>query len=311
MNRKLSVRLAGLGLALLSSAVMSQDFPSKPITFVVGYGAGGGTDAVIRALAEPMSKILGTTVLVQNVSGAGGGVAATKVSRSPADGYTLLATTSSTFSLEPQANKTAYKSDDFVHVATIAQFQGAMFTKADKPFNNLPQLIELAKKENRPIKFASFFLVDKLVMNYVGKQEGVKMIPVPVKGGSGAVRAALSGDVDLAYSGGSWAPQVKNGAAKPLFATSYERLKLAPDLVSMKDLGYPIGTTSFLTLSAPKGTPNAVVDKLASAAEKALTDEVVKNAAGGRYMDATFYGPDKTLEILNTEAAAFAEMLKK
>lgn len=309
--KKLHVVLAGLGLAFATGTAMSQNFPSKPITFVVGYGAGGGTDAVVRALAEPMGKILNTTILVQNISGAGGGVAATKVARAQADGYTLLATTSSTFSLEPQANKTAYKNADFVHVATIAQFQGAMFTKADKPFNNLPQLIAQAKKENRPIKFASFFLVDKLVMNYIGKIEGVQMVPVPVKGGSGAVRAALSGDVDLAYSGGSWAPQVKNGAAKALFATSYDRLKLAPNLVAMKDLGYPIGTTSFLTLSAPKGTPKAVVDKIAKAAEQALTDETVKNAASGRYMDATFYGPNKTMEILQTESAAFAEMLKK
>lgn len=308
--KKLTSVIVGLGLAVAAGSASADAFPSKPITFVVGYGAGGGTDAVIRALAEPMSKILNTTILVQNVSGAGGGVAAAKVARSPADGYTLLATTSSTFSLEPQANKTAYKDADFVHVATIAQFQGAMFAKSDKPYNNLPQLIEQAKKENRPIKFASFFLVDKLIMKYIGNKEGVEMIPVPVKGGSGAVRAALSGDVDLAYSGGSWAPQVKNGAAKALFATSYERLKLAPELVSMKDLGYPIGTTSYLTLSAPKDTPKEAIDKLASAAEQALTNELVKNAAASRYMDATFYGPKQTMEILQTESASFAEMLK-
>jgi tripartite-type tricarboxylate transporter receptor subunit TctC len=185
-----------------------------------------------------------------------------------------------------------------------------MFSKADKPYKTLPQLIELAKKENRPIKYASFFLVDKLVMDYVGKIENVQMIPVPVKGGNGAVQAALSGDVDLAYSGGSWAPHVESGAAQVLFATSYDRLKFAPDVVAMKDLGYPIGTTSYLTISAPKGTPKAVVDKLAGAIEKAMLEELVQKAASTRYMDATFYGPAQTTDILKTELDSFATMLK-
>lgn len=310
MKKALGFALATLASFSLTTAY-ADNFPSKPITVIVGYGAGGGTDAVVRALTEPLGKILNTTILVQNVSGAGGGVAASRVARSDADGYTLLATTSSTFSLEPQAAKTAYKNDDFQHIATIAQFQGAMFAKADKPYQTLPQLIDLAKKENRPIKYASFFLVDKLVMNYIGKIEGVEMIPVPVKGGNGAVQAALSGDVDIAYSGGSWAPHVESGAAKVLFATSFDRLKLAPNLVSMKDLGYPLGTTSYLTLSAPKGTPKVVVDKIAAAVEQAMAVELVQKAASSRYMDGTFYGSSQTTEILQTESDSFATMLKK
>jgi tripartite-type tricarboxylate transporter receptor subunit TctC len=309
MKKALGFALVTLASLSLSTAY-ADNFPSKPITVIVGYGAGGGTDAVVRALTEPLGKILDATILVQNVSGAGGGVAASRVARSDADGYTLLATTSSTFSLEPQATKTAYKNDDFQHIATIAQFQGAMFAKADKPYQTLPQLVDLAKKENRPIKYASFFLVDKLVMNYIGKIEGVEMIPVPVKGGNGAVQTALSGDVDIAYSGGSWAPHVESGAAKVLFATSYDRLKLAPNLVSMKDLGYPLGTTSYLTLSAPKGTPKAVVDKLAAAVEQAMAAELVQKAASSRYMDGTFYGPAQTTVILQIESDSFATMLK-
>lgn len=309
MKKALGFALATLASISLSTA-HADNFPSKPITVIVGYGAGGGTDAVVRALTEPLGKILNTTILVQNVSGAGGGVAASRVARSDADGYTLLATTSSTFSLEPQAAKTTYTNDDFQHIATIAQFQGAMFAKADKPYQTLPQLVALAKKENRPIKYASFFLVDKLVMNYIGKIEGVKMIPVPVKGGNGAVQAALSGDVDIAYSGGSWAPHVESGAAKALFATSYDRLLLAPNLVSMKDLGYPIGTTSYLTLSAPKGTPKAVVDKLAASVQKAMAVELVQKAASTRYMDGTFYGSAQTTQILKIESDSFATMLK-
>ncbi len=285
-------------------------FPNGPVTIVVGYGAGGGTDTVVRSLAKPLGEALGVTVLVQNAPGAGGGVAASKVAAAAADGQTIVATTSSTFSLEPQAMKTAYSDSDFVHVATISQFQGAMFTKADKPYNSLAELVAQAKKENKPIKFASFFLVDKLLMSYIGKKEGVKMIAMPVKGGNGAVKAALAGDVDIAYSGGSWAPHVASGAAKTIFATSYDRLKLVPDLVSMKDLGYTIGTTSFLTLSVAKGTPPAVVEKLSAAIKKASANEQMRQAALTRNMDPTYQDAAATTALITTEAKAFAEMLK-
>lgn len=303
--------LAGAAaLALAMPGARADDWPAKPITIIVGYSAGGGTDTLVRAMAEPMAKALGQQILVQNAPGAGGGVAAVRVANAEADGYTLLATTSSTFSLEPQIQKTAYANDQFVHVATIAQFQGAMFANIDKPFNSLPELIALAKKEGRAVKFATFFQVDKLLMTYIGKKEGVEMVPVPVKGGSGAVQAVLAGDVDIAYSGGSWAPQVKSGAAKTIFATSHDRLALAPDLVAMKDLGYDIGTTSYLTISAPAGTPQDRVAKIAAALEQAVGTELAKSVGEKRFMDVAFKGPDGTKDIIDTETAAFAEMIE-
>tara|TARA_B110000503_G_C7088295_1_gene388299 strand:+ start:51 stop:989 length:939 start_codon:yes stop_codon:yes gene_type:complete len=296
--------------ALTAQLCAAYAYPTKPITVMVGYGAGGGTDAVVRSLTKPLGDILGVTILVQNVPGAGGGVAAKKVANAPADGYTILATTSSTFSLEPQAKKTAYSNEEFIHIATISQFQGAMFAKADKPYNNLQELIALAKKENRPIKYASFFLVDKLLMGYIGKKEGVKMIPVPVKGGNGAVQAALAGDVDLAYSGGSWAPHVASGSAKVIFATSYDRLKLAPNLVAMKDLGYSMGSTSYLTLSMAKDTPPDVLKKVSASISKAIQDPKMKNSAISRNMDPTYHDIAGTAMLIQVESSAFAEMLK-
>ena len=264
--KALSVRmLAAAALLGAAGAAQAADFPTKAITMVVGYPAGGGTDLLVRAMAEPLQQRLGQQILVQNVAGAGGGVAAVRVSRAPGDGHMLLVTTSSTFSLEPQVQPTAYKESDFVHVATIGQFQGAVFANAKKPFSSLKELIAHVKAENRPIRHATFFQLDKLLLTYIAKKEGVDVVHVPVQGGSGAVHAVLQGDVDTAYSGGSWSPQVESGAAKALFATSYDRLALAPDLVSMKDLGYDIGTTSYMTVHAPAGTPKDVVDKLAKA----------------------------------------------
>lgn len=312
MTGKTTCALAGAAALLgatLCAGAQAAEFPSKTITIVVGYAAGGGTDILVRALSEPLAQRLGQQVLVQNVPGAGGGVAAVRVAQAEPDGHTLLVTTSSTFSLEPQLQKTAYENGDFAHVATIAQFQGAVFANADKPFDTLDELIAHVKSENRPIKHASFFQLDRLLMGYIAEKEGVEVAPVPVKGGSGAVQAVLQGDVDTAYSGGSWAPQVESGAAKALFATSYERLALAPDLPSMKDLGYDIGTTSYMMVSAPDGTPQAAIEKLAAALAEVTKLPAVQDVGQRRFMEVRTWGPAETREILETETKAFAEMI--
>ena len=128
------------------------DYPSKPITILVAFGAGGGTDAFIRAIAEPVSKELGQTILIQNKPGAGGGVAAMAVKSADADGYTLIATGSLTYTFEPQVQKTAYSVDDFTHVAVVNQFQEGLFTHPDRPYTSMRELIDLATtaESNRP-----------------------------------------------------------------------------------------------------------------------------------------------------------------
>lgn len=305
-----TLAIAAAGALGLAGAATAQTFPTKPVTVIVGYAAGGGTDVMIRALVEPLSKELGQPILVQNVNGAGGGVAAARVAKLPADGYTLLATTSSTFSLEPQTQKTAYKDEEFTHIATVAQFQGVFFSRSDKPFNTLPELIARAKETKQPIKYASYFQLDRLVMQYIGKKEGVQIIPVPVAGGAGSVQAVLSGDVDTGYSGGSWSPLVQAKTAKLLFATSYDRLKLAPQLPSMKDLGYAIGTTSYITISAPKGVPQAVIDRIAAGFKKATESPEAQKVGAATHLDVEFLGPEGTRKVIADEITAFAEMIK-
>lgn len=298
-NRGLTRRTATMALVLAlgsagatSTALAADDFPNDAVTVVVAYPAGGGTDTAIRAMTDIVSKALGQPVLVQNVGGAGGGVAATKVSRAKPDGYTLLATNSTSISLAPQVQETLYDMDLFENVAILGEFQNAMFANKDKPFNNLDELIDYAKKEGRPVSFASQLAIDRLLMEYIAKERGVELRPLPVAGGSGAVQAVLAGDVDLSFSGGSWAPIVAAGDAKALFAASHGRLKVAPDLVSMKDLGFPFGVSSHISLHVPAGTPPEIVAKLADAFEPAVAGDLAQTVGEKRNMDMTFQGPD-------------------
>ena len=300
-------------LALVSSwtaQAEAQEWPQDDITIVVAYPAGGGTDSAIRSMTEILSRELGQNILVQNVGGAGGGVAATQVMSRDADGYTLLATNSTSITLAPLVERTAYTIDDFEHVAILGEFQNAVFANKDMPFDTLDELVELVKKEDRPMSYASQLAIDRLLMRYIAKERGIELLPLPVSGGSGAVQAVLAGDVDASFSGGSWAPLVNAGDAKALFAASHGRLKVAPDLVSMGDMGFSFGVTSHISLHAPAGTPEEALEKISAAFGQAVKGEQAQNVGKTRNMDMTFRGLEEAREVIKNERETYKAILE-
>jgi len=311
-SRRTAAALIGAAalFAVAGGAAQAQDWPQDAVTVVVAYPAGGGTDTAIRAMTDIVSEKLGQPILVQNVGGAGGGVAAAQVMKAKADGYTLLATNSTSITLAPLVQDMLYDMEDFEHVAILGEFQNAVFANKDKPFDTLDELVEIAKKEDRPVTFASQLAIDRLLMQYIAKERGFELRPLPVSGGSGAVQAVLAGDVDLSFSGGSWAPIVAAGDAKSLFAASYERLKKAPDLVSMKDLGFDFGVTAHISLHAPAGTPDDVMEKIAAAFEPAVAGEMAQNVGEKRNMDMTFRDHQGAVETMQNERATYEKLLE-
>ena len=188
LNRKYAtVAASALAALIMAGPSQAADFPTKPVTIVIGFAPGGGTDAVLRAVAEPLAQSLGQAVLVQNKPGAGGGVAAMAIKAAEPDGYTLIGTGSLTFTFEPQVLKTQYQHDDFTHVAIISLFQDGLFTHPSRPYKSMRDVIDAAKAEKRDIKYASQYALDRLIFEYVSKKEGVKFIPVPTQGGNGTV----------------------------------------------------------------------------------------------------------------------------
>jgi tripartite-type tricarboxylate transporter receptor subunit TctC len=310
-------KYASVAAAVLAAAmsmvthVEAADFPSKPINIFVGFAAGGGTDAVIRAMAEPMSQSLGQTVIVQNKPGAGGGVAAMAVKASEADGHTLIGTGSLTYTFEPLVLKTQYQHTDFAHVAVTNLFQDGLFTHPSRPYKSMRDIIDAAKAEKRDIKYASQYQLDKLIFEYVAKKEGVKIIPVPTGGGNGAVQAVLANQVDFGFSGGTFGPQAEAGALRVIGAMSLERLERFPDTPSMKDNGWDIGGENYVVLSAPKNTPKAVVEKLGKAIEAALKAPNVQAVVKARYMKELFIGPDKADAAIETQHKKYVDLLER
>ena len=307
---KLLAAATALAVMAAGTMAMAADFPTKPITVIVAYGAGGGTDATVRTLAEPVSKALGQPILVQNKPGAGGGVAATYVKNQPADGYTLIATGSLTYSFEPQVLKAQYAHTDFNHVAVVSQFQEGFFTHPSRPYKTMKDVIALAKKENRPIKYASLYQLDRKILGYVAKKEGVKIIPVPTKGGSGAVKAVLGNQVDFGVSGGSFGPHAANGAVRVIGAMTAQSMPRFPDIAGMHANGWQVGSENFLIISAPKGTPDDVVAKLSAAFQKAAKSDAVQAIVKKRYMKDIFIGADKVNQAVADQFSRNKQMLE-
>lgn len=310
-----NVLLAAVGGVILAmtgflSGVAAAEFPTKPITIIVAYGAGGGTDAFMRAIAEPVSKELGQPVLVQNKPGAGGGVAAMTLKGATPDGYTLIATGSLTYTFEPQVQTTQYDVDDFAHIAVMSQFQEGLFTNPKRPYTSMKDLIARAKAENRNIIYASLYQLDRHIFSYVGKKEGVTFIPLPTKGGSGVVRAVLADQVDFGVSGGSFGPHAESGAVRLIGAMTADRLERFPDIPSMNDNGWMVGSQNYLMVSAPKGTPRDVIAKLAAAFERGTKDEKVQRIVDKRYMRNIYFGANDVDEALAKQKQMFADMLE-
>ncbi len=312
IGRKLRVALGAAGMLTVAAgaAIAQDDWPSDPVTIVVAYPAGGGTDSAIRAMTDIVSGELGQPILVQNVGGAGGGVAAARVMREEADGYTVLATNSTSITLAPLVQQSIYDIDDFDHVAILGDFQNAVFTGPQQPWDSLDEVIEVVRSEGRPMTYASQLAIDRLLMLYIAKERGIDLRPVPVNGGSGAVQAVLSGDVDVSFSGGSWRPIVEAGDAKALFAASYDPLPVAPDLPSMSDLGFDFGVTSRISLHTPAGVPSERLEKLSAAFDKAVNSGRGQQVGEQRSMDMTFRGYDVAGEVMAKERAGYEDILE-
>ncbi|MGE0768470.1 MAG: tripartite tricarboxylate transporter substrate binding protein [Hyphomicrobiaceae bacterium] len=301
--------LAAMGLAVAAGSVAAQDYPTKPINIIVGFGAGGGTDAFVRAVAEPMSKALGQPILVTNKPGAGGGVAAMTIKNAAPDGYTLIATGSLTYSFEPQVLKTQYSYKDFEHVAITTLFQDGLFVHPSRPYKSMKDIINAAKAEKRPIKYASQYQLDRLIFRYVAKKEGVEIIPVPTQGGNGAVQATLANQVDFGFSGGTFGPQVESGALRLVGSMMAERMERFPDILSMHDNGWDIGSGNYIIFSTTKGTPKAIVDKLSSAILEAAKADAPRAIVKARYMKEDLHNAADSVKVLERQLARYGKMI--
>lgn len=274
---KLIVAVTTLSLAASASAQESA-WPSKPVTLIVPFSPGGITDNTGRLLAKKLGEQLGQTVLVDNRPGAGGSLGVDVAARAAPDGYTIVMGTSGTHAANLALFKTVRYDPltDFVPIHGLLESPLMLVVNASLPYKTVAELVAFGKANPGKLTFASAGpgTGTHLTAAQFESVVGIKMTHVPYKGSSPALADLIAGRTDLMFDYAAVVtPQIQAGKLRPLAVTSTQRLTLAPDVLTMAELGYPDASLSAWTaIFAPAKTPPAVVKRLSDAMAAALVD---------------------------------------
>lgn len=308
MRRTWLGRAAIAFLAALAciAPVRAADFPTKAITLYIGSAPGGSTDILGRVLAKSLQELLGQPIVVQNRTGAGGGVMATQLTRAAPDGYSLGLAISQAYSGSPVLTPAAikYRVGDFTHLASISKGQCALVTSSSKPYRTLDDVVAAARRGEQPV-FASQSPLTRIVVDYIAKVENVRFRVITVQGGGEIMQSILGGHADFGFSGGPHVDHVAAGQMRVLASAEDARLATSPDVPTLKELGYDIASCSMFVVSAPPGLPADVKATLSRALSTAIQSSEMKTLVQKLKYPEYYFGPDDVTRLLQDEAATF------
>jgi putative tricarboxylic transport membrane protein len=266
---------------MLPALAWGQAYPSKVITIIVPFSAGGPTDTVTRLVAQAMGKTLGQQVIVENVGGAGGTIGATRAAKAAPDGYTLLLHHIGMATAPALYRKLPYRSvEDFDPIGLVTDVPMTLVAKKDFPSKDLKELIAYVKKNKDKVSYANAglgaasHLCGMLFMSAIETD----LTTVPYKGTGPAMNDLLGGQVDfMCDQTTNTTSQIKAGKIRVYGVTTKTRVPSLPDVPTLHEAGLPnFEVAIWHGLYAPKGTPKPVVDKLAAALQEALKDTLVR-----------------------------------
>jgi tripartite-type tricarboxylate transporter receptor subunit TctC len=270
--------LAAACLGIQSLTALAQPYPARPITVVVPFAAGGGTDTVARILAEHMSRNLGQSIIVENASGAGGTLGALRIARSAPDGYRLLmgnlGTHAASIVLYP--NRGYDPLGDFEPIGLIASLPLFVGAKKSLPVTDFRSFIAHVKEHQKIMNYGSAGIGSSghMVCHFMNQLIGVEVQHVPYRASGQALTALLAGDIDyVCDAAGAITEQIASGNVRGVVVSAKERLAALPDMPTSVEQGLPaFQAVGWNMLFAPKATPPEIVVKLSGAVEDALND---------------------------------------
>jgi len=264
----------GSGALLLPSTLRAQTWPSGPVTFVVGYAAGGSTDINARELAQVMTPVIGQSIIIDNKGGAAGSIGVRAVANARPDGQTLFVAVGTNVIINPHVQKGMIDTiSSLAPVCQVTSYQYVLVVGNKVPANNAAGLVALAKKDPDTLTYSSSGVGgnNHLAGALFAETAGIKMIHVPYKGTGPAVADVISGQITMNFS--SLPPavsQIKGGNLKALAVTGNKRVKSLPDVPTLKEQGIDVVVTSWQGLFAPAKTPDAILDKIEKSAKDAM-----------------------------------------
>jgi tripartite-type tricarboxylate transporter receptor subunit TctC len=313
----LMMAIAFLTGAITGAALAQESYPARPVTTIIPFPAGGGTDGAARFFADVISKMMGQPFVVMNKPGASGSVGASFVAKSKADGYTFghLASTATLAECFTKYFQTDYTSDDFTPVAQWSGYPPVFFCSSDKPFKTMKELFDYARKKD-DVLFASRGRGEatSLALHIVLEQEGLKNFKyVPFKGDSEILSAVLGGHADFGVVTFSIAtPLLTAGKVRVLSIVTQDKMPGYPDLPNLFELGYNTGIRQFyLATFAPKGTPDAIVKKLEKAIEQVTKDANFKAKMNNMSQPIIYKTADQLGTLVQEMKKTYLDLAKK
>jgi tripartite-type tricarboxylate transporter receptor subunit TctC len=303
-------------LAFVAFDAVAQAYPNKPVRLVVGFAPGGAADTVARALSEPLGRILGQPIVVENKPGAGSSIAAENVAKSAPDGYSVLIASPSSISVNPAINaKLNYKPSDLAPVTKVSSSPLVIVANPGTGINSVKDLVAAAKKDPGKLNYATSGVgsAPHFGAAHFSAVAGVQMVHVPFKGGSPAITSVVAGDTQLSFATPpSVLGMVKANRLKALAVTSKERSQLMPEIPGMAEAGLPDYAMAFwYGLFVPAGTPPDVVKKLYAATIEATQKPEFKAALAREGTEvAVSASPEEFAAFLAEDAKFWAKLAK-
>lgn len=262
--------------------------PTGPITILIGFAAGGGTDTQSRLIASELEKRKGWKIIPQNMPGKAGGIMARKLKNMPADGLSIGMAVTESFGYAMLASKKAgYKVDNFTYIATTTTSQMGIISKTGRGWKTFKDVIAEAKK-GKVFKFAGMSPKHADINFLIEQKYGVKFNTVILRGGRKVMNAVTAGDVDLGYGAGIQAKAVKAGQMVNLASGLAERLRISPDAPTLMELGIPHDIAAKFLFVGPAGMPANVRSALADAIGGVMND---KSTKASQFVSARYGGP--------------------
>ena len=313
------IAAAFAALTALTVSAGAQDYPTRPITMIIPFAAGGPTEVLGRVMAQRMGEILGQTVVVENVGGAGGMTGSKRAADARPDGYTMLIGTVGTHA----QGQTLYKKPlynaltDFEHVALIAEVPIALIARPDFPAKDLPEFIAYSKANKDKMTYGSAGAGSATHLGCVVADSamGTKIVHVPYKGTGPAMQDLIGGRIDFLCEIISTAkPQIEGGKVKAIALMTKQRSAVLPDLKTAEEQGVKgFEAYTWNAIFMPKGTPADIVKKVQAAAVGAMDTPAVKERLTG--LGATIVPPEQRsseylAKFVKDEIAKWAEPIK-
>lgn len=291
-------------------------WPSKPVTYIVPFPAGGTTDILGRLIGQKLGPVLGTTIVIDNKGGAGGSVGSEVASRAAADGYTMLGGTISSHainvSLYPKLGYDPVKS--FAPVALIGSNPVVLIVGQNSPYKTLQDVLAAAKAKPKTISSASAGsgTSQHLALELLGFKSGTQFIHVPYKGSGPAIQDVIGGQVDMMFDTTVVAgPHIQSGKVRALAVTSAKRLESLPNVPTVAESGVPgFEVVSWQGIFVPAGTPKPIVEKLHSEITKILQQPEMQDRLKALGMQPANMTTDQVSTFQKAEVEKWAQVIK-